>query len=152
MKALVYERAHELSGFALALADVAEPVLRERDVLVDVRAIGINPGEALIRRSRSAEPGGRVLLGWEFAGTVVAVGPAVEGFAPGDRVLGTGDITRDGAWAERVAVDHRLLAHLPDRIRPITTTRLDGLTVDTMRAAHEIVESGHGLGKTVIVP
>lgn len=116
MKALVYERAHELSGFALALADVAEPVLRERDVLVDVRAIGINPGEALIRRSRSAEPGGRVLLGWEFAGTVVAVGPAVEGFAPGDRVLGTGDITRDGAWAERVAVDHRLLAHLPDRI------------------------------------
>ena len=116
MKALVYETAHSLADFAIHLADVEEPALRDQDVLVEVRAIGINPGEAAIRRMKSAEPGGRVLLGWELAGVVVGTGPAVERFKVGDRVFGTGDMTRDGAWAERVAVDHRIVAHIPDRL------------------------------------
>ncbi|MEA5360902.1 zinc-binding alcohol dehydrogenase family protein [Amycolatopsis sp., V23-08] len=114
MKALAYEKAHTLDAFAITLADVAEPRPRDGDLLVEIRAIGINPGEAAIRRTRSAEPGGRVILGWEFAGVVAAVGPAVTGFAVGDRVMGTGDVTRDGSWAERVAVDHRVVARIPD--------------------------------------
>ncbi|WP_326950782.1 zinc-binding alcohol dehydrogenase family protein [Amycolatopsis sp. NBC_01307] len=114
MKALAYERAHALDAFAINLVEVAEPRLRDGDLLVEVHAIGVNPGEAAIRRTRSAEPGGRVILGWEFAGVVAAVGPAAAGFAVGDRVLGTGDITRDGSWAERVAVDHRVVARIPD--------------------------------------
>ena len=116
MKALVYEKAHSLADFAIHLADVEEPALRDQDVLVEVHAIGINPGEAGIRSMKSAEPGGRVLLGWEFAGIVVGAGPAVERFKVGDRVFGTGDMTRDGAWAERVAVDHRIVAHVPDQL------------------------------------
>jgi NADPH2:quinone reductase len=44
---------------------------------------------------------------------VVAVAPKVVGFKVGDRVFGSGDMTRDGAWAERVAVDHRILAKIP---------------------------------------
>jgi zinc-binding alcohol dehydrogenase family protein len=116
MKALAYEKAHALDAFAVELVDVAEPELRDGDLLVEVRAIGINPGEAAIRRMRSAEPGGRVILGWEFAGMVAAVGPAVTGFAVGDRVMGTGDTTRDGCWAERVAVDHRVVATIPDDV------------------------------------
>ena len=68
--------------------------------MVDVRAIGVNPGEATIRSMCSAEPGGRSLLGWEFAGVVSAVGAAVARFKVGDRVFGTGDMTRDGCWAE----------------------------------------------------
>ncbi|MET8996480.1 zinc-binding alcohol dehydrogenase family protein [Amycolatopsis sp. NPDC004169] len=116
MKALTYEKAHPLDAFAIELTEVGEPRLRDGDLLVEVRAIGINPGEAAIRRTRSAEPGGRVVLGWEFAGVVAAVGPAAVGFAVGDRVMGTGDITRDGGWAERVAIDHRVVAGIPDRL------------------------------------
>lgn len=116
MKALAYEQAHPLDAFAIDLVDVAEPRLRAGDLLVEVRAIGINPGEAAIRRTRSAPPGGRVVLGWEFAGVVVATGPATTGFAIGDRVMGTGDITRDGSWAERVAVDHRVVAPITDEL------------------------------------
>ncbi|MFG1604972.1 zinc-binding dehydrogenase [Actinoplanes sp. NPDC049265] len=45
----------------------------------------------------------------------------------------------------------RILAELgAGRLRPITTTVLDGLTVDTMRAAHELVESRRTIGKVVI--
>jgi NADPH2:quinone reductase len=46
MKALVYENAHSLADFNIHPADVEEPALRDHDVLVEVRAIGINPGEA----------------------------------------------------------------------------------------------------------
>jgi NADPH2:quinone reductase len=116
MKALVYERAHSLEDFAINLAEIPEPTLREFDVLVDVHAVGINPGETFIRRTRSAEPGGRVLLGWEFAGVIVETGSGVRGFKTGDRVFGTGDMTRAGAWAERVAVDHRILARIPESL------------------------------------
>ena len=116
MKALIYHKAHSLQDFALELAEIPDPTPREHDVLIDVRAIGVNPGEAFIRSTRSAEPGGRVLLGFEFAGVVVALGANVDRFAIGDRVFGTGDVTRDGSWAERVAVDHRVVARMPDEL------------------------------------
>ena len=116
MKALVYEKAHSLADFSVHLAEIAEPTLRENDLLVDVRAIGVNRGEATIRSLRSAEPGGRVLLGWEFAGVVLATAPSAQRFKIGDRVFGTGDMSRDGCWAERVAVDHRIVAAIPDQL------------------------------------
>ena len=116
MKALAYETAHALDAFAIDLIEVAEPQLRDGDLLVEIRAIGVNPGEATIRSIRSAEPGGRVILGWEFAGVVAETGPAVTGFAVGDRVMGTGDMTRDGCWAQRLAVDHRVVAAIPEQL------------------------------------
>lgn len=114
MKALVYDKANALDHFALELRDVGEPAVRDQDLLIEVKAVGVNPGEAFIRSVQNPPPGGRVLLGWEFAGVVAAVGPQAPGFAVGDRVFGTGDMTRDGAWAERVAVDHRIVAKIPD--------------------------------------
>ena len=116
MKALGYQKAHSLEAFALELIDVEEPRLRDTDLLVEIDAVAINPGEATMRRMRSAEAGGRVILGWEFAGVVAGMGPAAGDFAVGDRVMGTGDVTRDGCWAERVAVDHRVVAQLPDQL------------------------------------
>lgn len=116
MKALAYERAHRLEEFALELVEADEPRLHEADLLVEVRAIGLNPGEAFMRSVRSAEPGGRVILGYEFAGVVTETGSSTTGFTVGDRVMGTGDVTRDGCWAERLAVDHRIVAKIPEML------------------------------------
>lgn len=124
MKALAYQQAHTLDAFAVDLVEVEEPRLRDGDVLVEVCAIGVNPGEAAIRAARSAEPGGRVILGWEFAGVVVETGSAVKGLEVGDRVIGTGDPTRDGCWAQRVAVDHRLVAKMGDQLRFVDAASL----------------------------
>ncbi|SDD31401.1 zinc-binding alcohol dehydrogenase family protein [Auraticoccus monumenti] len=124
MKALAYQRAHPLEAFAIELVEVAEPVPRDADLVVEVGAVGVNPGETRVRRTRSADPGGRVVLGWELAGVVVAVGPAVSGFSVGDRVLGTGDPTRDGCWAERVAIDHRVVARVPDTLSLVDAASL----------------------------
>lgn len=130
MRALAYQKAHALDAYAIQERDVAEPKLRDADLLVDIRAVGVNPGEALIRSLRSAEPGGRVILGWEFAGVVLQAGSAAEGFAVGDRVMGTGDVTRDGCWAERLAVDHRAVARIPDGLAFVDAASLPigGLT------------------------
>ncbi|MFD0391580.1 alcohol dehydrogenase catalytic domain-containing protein [Tistrella bauzanensis] len=76
MKALAYQTAHALDAFGIEERDVAEPTLRDADLMVDIRAVGVNPGEAYIRSVRSAEPDGRVVLGWEFAGVVIQVGSA----------------------------------------------------------------------------
>src|ERR1700754_5130415 len=116
MRALTYEKAHSLENFAIKLSVVDEPKLRDFDVLVNVQAIGVNPGETWIRRTRSADTGGRLLLGWEFAGIIVATAAKVLGFKVGDRVFGSGDMSRDGAWAERCAVDHRILAKIPSSL------------------------------------
>jgi NADPH2:quinone reductase len=152
VKALAYENAHALDAFAIELTEVAEPRLRDGDLLVEVRAIGINPGEAAIRRTRSAEPGGRVVLGWEFAGIVAAAGPAATGFAVGDRVLGTGDFTRDGSWAERVAVDHRVVARIPDRL---AFTDAASLPIGVLTAWESLFRDQdalpHGVGRVLVV-
>lgn len=116
MRALAYERSHALDAYAIQEWDVAEPKLRDADLLVEIKAVGVNPGEALIRSVRSAEDGGRVILGWEFTGVVLQVGLDTEGFAVGDRVMGTGDVSRDGCWADRVAVDHRVVTKIADRL------------------------------------
>src|ERR1700692_1143451 len=130
MKALVYETAHTLDNFAIELQEVAEPTVREFDVLVEIHAIAINPGATFFRRTRSAEPGGRVLLGWEFAGVVIETGSAVRNFKAGDRVFGTGDLSRDGSRAERLGVDSRIIANVADQLSLVDAASLPigGLT------------------------
>lgn len=116
MKALAYERAHPLDAFAVDLVEVDDPRLRDGDLLVEIRAFAVNPGEAFIRSVQSAEPGGRVILGWEFAGVVIETGTSAAGFTVGDRVMGTGDVTRDGCWAQQLAVDHRVVSKIPEQL------------------------------------
>lgn len=113
MKALTYQHAHELTDFALHLQEVPLPTLRDSDLLIRVQAFAVNPGDTVMRRLKSAAPGQSVILGWEFAGIVEQVGPHTTGFQPGDAVYGAGDLSRDGNYAEYVAVDYRVVAHKP---------------------------------------
>jgi NADPH:quinone reductase-like Zn-dependent oxidoreductase len=53
---------------------------------------------------------------FEFSGTVIGLSPKVDHFNIGDRIFGAGDMTRDGCWAERVAVDSRIPVRLPDKL------------------------------------
>jgi len=75
----------------LAVREVELREIGKEDVLVEVKAAGINPGEASIRKGLLAEkwpasfPSGQ---GSDLAGVVKDIGIDVEGFAPGDEVLG----------------------------------------------------------------
>ncbi|MFT4074431.1 MAG: zinc-binding alcohol dehydrogenase family protein [Asticcacaulis sp.] len=113
MKALAYESAHPITAFALAEVNASEPVLREGDLLVEIKAAGFNPVDTKIRTSRSGAEGRPVILGWDASGVVIGKGAAVSGFEIGDAVYYAGDLTRDGSYAERQTIDHRLVAKKP---------------------------------------
>lgn len=101
----------------LELTEIETPQAGPGQVLVRVRASGVNPLDLKIRTGKAAHAK-RVLpavLGLDLAGVVEAVGEGVSGFAPGDEVYGltggVGDL--QGSLAEYAAVDARLLARKP---------------------------------------
>ncbi|MEV4261141.1 NADP-dependent oxidoreductase [Kribbella sp. NPDC049584] len=97
-------------------ADVPEPVVGEHDVLVQVRAAGVNMLDEKIRAGEFRQilpyklP---QILGNDVAGTVVGVGAKVRGFRLGDEVYGRPDKNRIGTFAERIAVAEADLAPKP---------------------------------------
>ncbi|MES2983970.1 MAG: zinc-binding alcohol dehydrogenase family protein [Pseudomonadota bacterium] len=113
MKAFTYHTAHALDQFSLALQTVAQPALQPTDLRVQVKAFSFNPVDYKIRQSRSAADGVPVILGWDAAGIVEAVGANVTGFAPGDAVYYAGEFNRSGSYAQQQLVDYRLAAHKP---------------------------------------
>jgi NADPH:quinone reductase len=113
VRAVVLE---EFNG-PLTVSDIATPVAGPGQVLVRIKASGVNPLDTKIRTGKAAHAQIRLpaVLGMDLAGTVEAVGPSVTGFTPGDEVYGlTGGVgTLQGSLAECAAVDARLLAHKP---------------------------------------
>ena len=95
------------------IAEVAEPEVGPSGLLVDVKACAVTFPDLLMTRNRyQFKADLPYIVGSELAGIVREVGPGVEGFAPGDRVMGSSMLT--GGMAER-AVCHAGSVHvLPD--------------------------------------
>jgi NADPH:quinone reductase-like Zn-dependent oxidoreductase len=104
-------------GAPLVLSEIAKPVAGPGQVLVRVKASGVNPLDTNIRAGKAAHARSRpaAVLGLDLAGLVEAVGADVAGFVPGDEVYGlTGGVGElQGSLAEYAAVDAQLLAHKP---------------------------------------
>lgn len=100
--------------------DIPRPVAGPGELLIAVHASGVNPADLKIAAGQlgPAAPELPAILGMDFAGVVVEVGPGVRGFAVGDAVYGCagGVQGRPGTLAEFVAVDARLVASKPARL------------------------------------
>ena len=96
--------------------DLPKPEATGRDLLVEVKAVSVNPVDTKIRQRRADPDGAPQVLGWDAAGTVVAVGDAVTGFAVGDAVFYAGAIDRPGTNAEYHLVDDRIVGHKPESL------------------------------------
>jgi NADPH2:quinone reductase len=100
----------------LTVREIELPALGKEDVLVEVKAAGINPGETSIREGLLAErwpatfPSGQ---GSDLAGVVKEVGVDVVGFAAGDEVLGW-SWTRSSQATEVVVPAEQLIAKPTD--------------------------------------
>ncbi|CAM9190971.1 unnamed protein product, partial [Discosporangium mesarthrocarpum] len=82
-------------------------------LLVRNVAAGVNPGDYKVRLYRSILPIPSFAVGWDAAGSVEFVGSAVPGFAVGDEVFYSRDITKSGTNAEKTVVDSRTVARKP---------------------------------------
>ena len=101
---------------ALTDIELPAPKPRPRDLLVEVRAVSVNPVDTKVRAGRSGTVGAPVVLGWDAAGVVKEIGAEVSLFKPGDEVFYAGDLTRPGTNAELHAVDERIVGRKPTSI------------------------------------
>lgn len=98
-----------------ALVDIELPMPEPagRDLLVEIRAVSVNPVDTKTRRNAVVEPGTYKVLGYDAAGVVKAVGPGVKLFQPGDEVFYAGAINRQGTNSQFHLVDERIVGAKP---------------------------------------
>ncbi len=120
MNAIILEKAGGVEN--LILKNVEQPVTKDREVLVEVKAISLNPVDFKVRSIEEVltmiygeeRP---AILGWDIAGTVVSVGDNVTDFETGDNVFGMVNFPgRGNAYAEFVAAPENHLAKMPENV------------------------------------
>lgn len=132
------------------------------DLLVDVRAVSVNPVDTKLRRGR--DTGGEpTVLGYDAAGTVLATGSDVRLFRPGDEVYYAGVFNRPGSNAGLQLVNEHIVGHKPTTLgfaeaaaMPLTSltaweTLFDKLALTADSAGTLLVLGGAGgVGSMVI--
>jgi NADPH:quinone reductase-like Zn-dependent oxidoreductase len=129
--------------------DLPDPPVGPDTVLVRVHAAGVNPVDMAIREGYLAGAYPHhfpITPGWDVAGVVEAVGPAVVHFAPGDEVFGY--VRRDevqwGTTAELVPAPQRCLAHKPRSLSFAEAGALPLAGLTAYQALTEALDVGEG--------
>jgi NADPH:quinone reductase-like Zn-dependent oxidoreductase len=138
----------------LVYQDLPRPQPASGELLIQVCAAGVNPvdwktrsGSALANRYGDRFP---LVLGWDVAGVVAAVGQGVSGFAPGDAVYGMVHFPEPGgAYAEYVAAPAEHLAHKPDAVDFLEAAALPLVSLTSWQAIFEAGELAKG--QTVLI-
>ncbi|WP_445115223.1 zinc-binding alcohol dehydrogenase family protein [Acinetobacter sp. WZC-1] len=114
MKAIAFKSPHPVSHPEV-FSDIEYdmPIARGRDLLVEVKAISINPIDIKVRQRTPVDNQQWKILGHDAVGVVRAIGEEVEHFGIGDEVFYAGTIHRDGSYAEYQLVDERITGHKP---------------------------------------
>jgi NADPH:quinone reductase len=82
------------------------------DLLVDVKAVSVNPADVKMRAGFSGEEPN--VLGFDASGTVLSIGSSVDHFAAGDDVFYSGTFARPGSNADKQIIDSRIVGHKPE--------------------------------------
>ena len=98
---------------SLVEVDLPKPEATGSDLLVRVEAVSVNPVDTKVRAPGKPDRTTPHVLGWDAAGMVEAIGPAVTLFKRGDEVYYAGDITRPGSNSQYQLVDERIVGRKP---------------------------------------
>ncbi|MDB5413351.1 MAG: bifunctional protein zinc-containing alcohol dehydrogenase [Rubritepida sp.] len=117
MKAVAYTHCHPVTHedalVDLTLPDLAEP--RGHDLLIEVRAVSVNPVDAKLRAA--ADPAGEPrILGFDASGIIRARGPQAHVFGAGEEVFYAGAVNRPGSDAQFHLVDERIVGRKPKNL------------------------------------
>ncbi len=134
--------------------EVDVPVAAGRDLLVEVKAVSVNPVDTKRRAPKDMVETAPKILGWDAAGLVKAAGSECRFYKPGDAVYYAGSIIRPGANSEFHLVDERIVGSKPANLSfaeaaalPLTTLTAWELMFDRMG----ISISGAHAGKSVLI-
>lgn len=145
MKAVGYRQSLAIDQQdALIDLEQPEPVPGKRDLLVEIKAIAVNPVDTKVRKRYMPADGEVKILGWDACGIVKAIGDDVSLFRPGDEVWYAGAIDRPGCNAELHLVDERIAAKKPHSLcfaeaaaLPLTTITAWELLFDRLSIAKD---------------
>jgi putative PIG3 family NAD(P)H quinone oxidoreductase len=141
-------RAVTIGDKRLSLEDHPDPAPGAGEVLVRVRAAGLNGADMIqLRGGYPAPPGSPAEIpGLELAGEVQALGPGAQRFAVGDRVMG---IVGGGGQAELCVVHERILVPVPESLAWAQA----GGTPEVFTTAHDAVftQAGLAMGERLLV-
>ncbi|MFD9305458.1 NADP-dependent oxidoreductase [Streptomyces sp. NPDC060048] len=151
MKAIAYT-AYGTTD-ALELVDAPEPKVGPGDVLVRVKAAGVNPVDWKLAAGyldSILEVRYPVIPGWDVAGVVEAVGPDTFDYAVGDEVYGyvRKEWVELGTYAELVAAPVRTLARKP---RELTFEQAAGIPLAGLTAYQSLTRAGLSAGESVLI-
>ena len=150
MKAAQHTRYHK-ENITVTITEIEKPKISSEQVLVRVKAAGVNPLDNMISR-------GEVKLivpyslpqiaGNEFVGVVEEVGNQVKNFKLGERVFARLPLDSIGAFAEYIAVDSKALAKVPEYLSDVEAAAIP-LTALTIMQALELMKAE--AGKTIFI-
>lgn len=151
MKAMLLKSYGADSAFELAEIDT--PEIKLGHVLVKIAASSVNTVDTMIRQMGKGlplSPDTPAILGMDFAGTVEAVGDAVDGFSVGDEVYGCAGGLADlpGTLAEYIVADANLVAIKPDNL---SMREAAALPLVAITAYEGLVRAGIQAGQKVLV-
>jgi alcohol dehydrogenase len=153
---------------SLVEVEVPTPEPGERDLLVRVKAVAVNPVDTKVRARQDGVLSDPRIPGWDAAGVVEAVGSDVSLFHKGDEVYYAGDISRPGCDSQYHLVDERIVGRKPASLSfeqaaamPLTTITawealFDRLGVDRSTSADDkrravlIIGGAGGVGSVAI--
>ncbi len=153
MQAIGYSRAGPIDADnALFAFEAPQPAPGPHDLLVEIKAVSVNPVDTKVRSNAAPENGPRI-LGWDASGIVVETGSEVSLFKKGDAVFYAGELTRPGCNAQFQAVDERLvgkkpasLSHAQAAAIPLTAITAWEMLFDSFHLAE-----GGGEGQALLV-
>ncbi|CAM9196042.1 unnamed protein product [Chrysoparadoxa australica] len=137
----------------LRFGEMPLPSLNPTDILVRNYASGTNPVDYKAREgfdpSAPIDPARPVVLGWDGAGVVEAVGSAVTKFQVGDAVMYAGDLTRPGSYSELTVVDARITAFKPKTLTFAEASTIPLVALTAMECIKEIIHAEEG--ETILI-
>jgi NADPH2:quinone reductase len=157
MKAIGYKKAGPISNEnSLIEFDAPMPVCGDRDLLVEVRAVSMNPVDTKRRANAEPEAGinnGIKIIGFDAAGVVKEVGSKVSLFKVGDEVFYAGDVTRPGTNSEFHVVDERIVGEKPRSLgfADSASLPLTSITAWEMLFDSFGLKEGDGKGESILV-
>lgn len=134
--------------------EIDRPQPTGKDILVNVRAISVNPVDTKVRAPKSDTETTPRILGWDAAGEVISIGPDVEEYAIGDQVFYAGDITRSGSNSEYQLVDERIVGRMPIQLDYAAAAALPLTAITAWEALFDrlgISRQGDDEGKTILI-
>ncbi len=134
--------------------EIEAPQPSARDLLVEVKAVSVNPVDTK-RRAAGARPGPELkILGYDAAGVVSAIGPQATLFKPGDKVYYAGSNQRWGANSELHLVDERIVGRRPTNLSFAEAAALPLTTITAWEALFDrmgVSKSGADAGKRLLI-